>query len=611
MHRKCSFVGIIVALAATAAPVVDHADASSAELQINQADSTIAADATTASGRLDTLGNVARASASARRSFSTPATRTRRFNDTSRMKEVGLSVARMFIIWDHIERQPGQWRFDLYDQAYAAAAANGMRVLTTLCPEDPPGWARQTAFYHSKLPLNTPELCRRGEEYIERVVKRYKDHPAQGPWSLQNEPAGLAEGFDEATLRQFGQWLQRKYGSVDSLNQRWFRPIEAFDKVSVGPELLSGGWTDFAALVDWKSFRIQQQSDQLAWVSQQVRRYDRRHPTHANPAALAYNMPGGGADLWSEKRVVDYLGTTIHPSWQLGHYQPADTDVGIAFITDLLRSGSGGAPWWITEMQSGPSLFGSRPFNPTGTQMTRWIWDSIGAGAKGVIFWCWHPRRFGREGGEWGLVNADASPTPRTEAVRSIVRALAGPAAMLHAAKPLPAPVAILYSRQSLVLGSIDERPTGSGDRIILSLLGCHRALCERQIPVDFVNEEGLKSGEAARYAVLYLPHTYAMDDAALAAIRRFVSGGGTVWADGLIAWKTDYGTVRPEIPGGLVDLFGVKVEGYPADGRRLPADGRGREGRRHLAIVSRPTRRGSSGGRHHRPTRGNPASLW
>ncbi|MGO8751974.1 MAG: beta-galactosidase [Thermoguttaceae bacterium] len=106
-----------------------------------------------------------------------------------RMKEVGLSVARMFIIWDHIERQPGQWRFDLYDQAYAAAAANGISVLTTLCPEDPPGWARQTPFYHGKLPLNTPELRERGAEYVRRVVRRYKDHPAQGPWSLQNEPA--------------------------------------------------------------------------------------------------------------------------------------------------------------------------------------------------------------------------------------------------------------------------------------------------------------------------------------------------------------------------------------------------------------------------------------
>ncbi len=62
------------------------------------------------------------------------------------------------------------------------------------------------------------------------------------------------------------------------------------------------------------------------------------------------------------------------------------------------------------------------------------MWDSIGAGCKGVIFWCWHPRRFGREGGEWGLVNADGSATPRSEAVARVTQALAGPAAFLHRA---------------------------------------------------------------------------------------------------------------------------------------------------------------------------------
>ena len=34
--------------------------------------------------------------------------------------------------------------------------------------------------------------ARAGAEYLRRVVSRYKDHPAQGPWSLANEPAGLA-----------------------------------------------------------------------------------------------------------------------------------------------------------------------------------------------------------------------------------------------------------------------------------------------------------------------------------------------------------------------------------------------------------------------------------
>lgn len=60
-----------------------------------------------------------------------------------RMKELGISLARVFVIWDHVERKPGQWSFDLYDAAYDAAAANGIPMLTTLCPEDPPGWTRQ------------------------------------------------------------------------------------------------------------------------------------------------------------------------------------------------------------------------------------------------------------------------------------------------------------------------------------------------------------------------------------------------------------------------------------------------------------------------------------
>jgi beta-galactosidase len=208
--------------------------------------------------------------------------------------------------------------------------------------------------------------------------------------------------------------------------------------------------------------------------------------------------------------------------------------------------------------------------------LTRWLWDGIGAGAKGVIFWCWHPRRFGREGGEWGLVNADASATPRSEAVTRITRALTGPTAFLHGAEPLPARAAILYNRPALVLAALDERSPPGGDRVILSLLGCHRALCERQIPVDFLSEDDLRRGVASRYAVLYLPYSYALEDAAAAAVRRYVAEGGTVWADGPLAWKDERGGVRPELPGGLWDVFGLQVDEIqpaPAPFRLTPGD--------------------------------------
>jgi beta-galactosidase len=480
-----------------------------------------------------------------------------------RMKEVGLAVARVFVIWDHIERKPGQWCFDLYDAAYDAAAANGMSMLTTLCPEDPPGWTRQAPFYHAKLIINTPDYRRHAAEYLRRVVERYKNHPAQGPWSLANEP-GLPESFDDATMGEFRTWLKARYGSVERLNQRWFRPFESFDQVKISSDMISGYWSDMPTAVDWKNFRVQQLCDQIVWIRDQVRHYDAKHPTHIHPSALAHNMPGFcGSDAWADKQVVDFIGTTIHPIWQLDNYLPEDTDLGTAFITDVLRSASGKAPWWVTEMQSGPVLWTSpRSFSPTAEQMTRWIWDDIGAGAKGVVFWCWHPRRFGREGGECGLVDPDGSSTPRSDAAHKIAQALAGPAAFLHAAEPLPPRVAILYSRQSLLLYAADDpRATWTGDRVMCSLLGCHRALCERQVPVNFINEDDVKRGAASRYAVLYLPHCYALDDATVAALRRYVAEGGTLWADGLTAWKDDYGNVRPEMLGGLMDVFGVKVD--------------------------------------------------
>ena len=66
------------------------------------------------------------------------------------------------------------------------------------------------------------------------------------------------------------------------------------------------------------------------------------------------------------------------------------------------------------------------------------------------------------------------------------------------------------------------------------------------------------KSGAARRYSVLYLPYSYALDDQAVQALRDYVQNGGTLWADGLPAWKNEYGEMRPRIPGGLGDVFGA-----------------------------------------------------
>ena len=74
-----------------------------------------------------------------------------------------------------------------------------------------------------------------------------------------------------------------------------------------------------------------------------------------------------------------------------------------------------------------------------------------------------------------------------------------------------------------------------------------------------------LKRGELSQYPVLYAPVSSALDDEGVAALKNYIKQGGTLWADGLTAWKNERGRIRPTIPGSLADAFGVEASDvYP-----------------------------------------------
>jgi beta-galactosidase len=478
------------------------------------------------------------------------------------MRQNGLTLARIFIIWDDVERTPGNWDFTRYDWTYDAAARSGIKIVATLCAEDPPGWVRKTPFYHNRTNLNDPEIRRHAAAYISKVVNRYRGHTAQGVWLLMNEP----EKYDTepSTIEAFGTWLRTKYGTVAELNRHWFQPLEAFPGAQITPDQLSEYWTDYHRVVDWREFNIDNLVDQLLWIKGQIEALDNAHPTHINVTA-----PTGGAygqDVWKEKRIVDILGASIHPAWIFPR-TAAHSEYGerYAYRLDLIGPPAGDQPWWVTELQSGPTVFtGGFPLNPTPDDMTRWLWDSFGAGSKAVIFWLWHPRVGGTEAGEWGLVSLDGKPSIRLPAVKSVIDGLQRNA-YLAEAKPQPAKVAILYNRESAILNSLDERTQHRGDEVEESLMGCYLALHRAHIPIQFVDIDKLKKTLSDNISVLYAPYSYALDDQGVAALRDFVSRGGTLWADGLTAWKTAMGEIRPTIPGGLSDVFGIEASDiYP-----------------------------------------------
>ncbi len=488
------------------------------------------------------------------------------------MHQTGITVVRIFVIWDDIERTPGHWDLSHYDWIYDAAARNGIKIAATLCAEDPPGWMDMTTFYHQRANLDNPELRTHAEEYIRRVVGRYRNHPGEGFWLLMNEPSKYHE--DKDTFHAFGQWLQKKYGTVQEVNKHWFRPIQSFDEVEItdNPDH-PNYWLDEQRYLDWKEFNVDNLISTLAWIRQQVLAIDPKHPIHFNvtaPTGDAY-----GQDVWKEKAVTDILGVSMHTAWAVPPETP-ERDYGelYAYRLDLIASAAFAdprKPFWVTELQAGPTIYtGQFSLTVTPQDLTRWMWDSYGAGANSVVFWLWQPRDIGTEAGEWGLVGLDGQPTVRTPAVKTVANVLDNNP-VLASEHPQQARVAILYDRHAAVINDLDGKwqarwhgPDRSDD-VQNALKGCYLALFRAHIPAQYVDIDQLKRGEVDRFPVLYVPVDYAMDDATIAALKEYVKQGGTLWADGITGWKNERGRIRATIPGGLTDLFGAEaVEIYP-----------------------------------------------
>jgi beta-galactosidase len=207
---------------------------------------------------------------------------------------------------------------------------------------------------------------------------------------------------------------------------------------------------------------------------------------------------------------------------------------------------------------------GQFAFTETPQDLTRWVWDGFGAGSRAVIFWLWNPRAGGTEAGEWSLVSLDGTPSVRVPAVKVITDTLKQNP-WLAKTRPQQASVAILYNREAEILMSIDGRRQKRESEVTRSLLGCYLALHRAHVATQFVDIDQLKKGELQDFKVLYIPDSYVLDDQAIAALKKYVRNGGTLWADGLTGWKNATGEIRPTIPGDLTDLFGVEAtDVYP-----------------------------------------------
>ncbi len=96
----------------------------------------------------------------------------------------GMRSVRLFLMWNYIEKQPGEFDFSLYDTAFAAANRHKVRIEATLCAIHGPAWLSEK--FRGRPQFNelfdSEQVLVRAAEYIRQTVTRYRDDQALESW---------------------------------------------------------------------------------------------------------------------------------------------------------------------------------------------------------------------------------------------------------------------------------------------------------------------------------------------------------------------------------------------------------------------------------------------
>ena len=237
------------------------------------------------------------------------------------LSENGMTVCRIRMFESYMLQPDGNWDFTLFDYAFRAADKHGIKVYATFFPAtektDIGGW---------KFPKDE-EQKNAFSQYIKALVTHYKDFSSLCGWVIINEP-----GTD-------GHYPQTDFFQSARMQWNETHPIRDF-KENGFPILMTN--RD-------KEFLNEFTTEFLNWIAGEIRKYDTSHDIHVNPAAVFSNY--GEYDFPSWRHFLTSLGGSAHPSWHFGYFTRQQYSLAMLALAEILRSGAGDMPWFMTEIQ--------------------------------------------------------------------------------------------------------------------------------------------------------------------------------------------------------------------------------------------------------------------
>ncbi len=452
--------------------------------------------------------------------------------DVRLMGEAGVNLVTVGIwAWAHLEPTEGAFDFGWLEEVLDLMGAAGIGVDLATPTAAPPPWL--TTRYPDVLPVDergsryshgsrqhfcicNPTYRRLADRVVRRLADELGGHPAVQMWHVHNEYAcHVPYCYCDHHARSFRSWLERRYGSVDSLNDAWGTAFWS-QRYSDFAEVMPPRWTPTLAnpsqLLDYKRFTSEIFLDEFRQERDRLRAVRPDIPVTTN--FMGFHKP---LDYFSWAREMDVVSTDNYPD-------PANADSPAlsAMHYDLIRSVNKTVPWVVMEQTTSRVNWRERNVPKAPGQMRALSYQAVGRGASGVLFFQWRASRAGAEKFHSAMVSHSGQASPIWREVTALGRELA---------RTEPLNEAMVSARAGMIFSWPNwwavESAAGPAHDFSLHdhLAWMYLPLYHRSVTLDFCHPQEALDG----YEALCVPSLYLVTEEEAANLVGYVERGGTV----------------------------------------------------------------------------------
>lgn len=493
----------------------------------------------------------------------------RRFweEDLKRMSEQGFNTVKYWVQWRWSERKEGVFDFSDLDELMDLAEKYGLKVVLNLILDVAPVWFTRRypdadfvslgGVPHRPMAINcrqiggVPGPCvhhEKGtfyrERFVEETAKHFRNHPAMYLYDVWNEPnlnfKADRNSFDSVicycqnSVEEFKNWLRKKYGEIEKLNELWGKCYNDFDEAE--PPRCTGMSNEF---IDWRLFFVDSTTQDLKMRIRAIKKYDGEHRVmcHTVPYPI-FSSVFNTTDDFALAAECDLFGNSVGSN---------------AFAANMLVDSARGKDVINAEvhMVGGHAITGY--CEPDCEDIQKHYLLPLARGIKGFLIWQYRPESLGDEAPCWGNVDYLGNDRKWQQDCIALSNIFSENKEVILNQKPRKARVAIFFEPKSEMFTYSMTNRTELFDEAVT---GLYNYLYDCNKEIRFIREEDIEA-ENLDFEAIYMVSAFWFRSSLAKKLEKYVQGGGTLVIEPLTAMHDeDTGRHAPVVPGCGIDVF-------------------------------------------------------